>query len=256
MIAGPCAAETQSQIDQAAKELSQLEAVQFLRGCAFKPRTSHPKDEYFFEGTGQAGVSMLINAGIKYNIPVATEVIIPEHVAIVAEELNKRKRATPLLLWTGSRNQNHPIQETIAKLIKHHLPEETLLLIKNQPWGNKDHWEGIASHVINGAQFPEDRILLCHRGFEPYKLNNPMGLRNLPDFEMAMRVKESTGLPMILDPSHIGGNVPNVLEIINQAKSFNFDGLMIEVHPDPPNAWTDAKQQLNLNQFKQLCQQL
>jgi len=255
IIAGPCAVETRPRINEIAK-LSQLEEVQFLRGCAFKPRTSHPKTGEFFEGAGQSGVSMLIDAGIKHHIPVATEVIIPEHVTMIVDELNKRQEAIPLLLWIGSRNQNHYIQTAIARLIKQYLPEETLLLIKNQPWSSEKHWKGIASHVINGTQFPEDNILLCHRGFEPNGLENPHGFRNLPDFEMAMKVKESNGLPMILDPSHIGGNVPNVLKIIQMAKSFNFDGLMIEVHPDPPNAWTDAKQQLNPDQFKQLCQQL
>jgi chorismate mutase len=89
----------------------------------------------------------------------------------------------------------------------------------------------------------KDRIILNHRGFSP-KGENPFGLRNFPDFEMAMKIKNLTRLPMILDPSHIGGTVENVFLIMEKAKQYNFDGAMIEVHPKPIEAKSDAKQQL------------
>jgi len=251
-IAGPCAVESPTQINIAAKELAESGQVQILRGCAFKPRTSHPKNGHFFDGTKQDGISWLIDAGITYNIPIATEVIVPEHVIQIAEILNQRQQTTPLLLWIGSRNQNHIDQTEISKLIKGHLPEQTLILIKNQPWGSESHWKGIASHVINGAKFPQDRVLFCHRGFDPYGIENPDGFRNIPDFKMAMRVKKETGIPMILDPSHIAGSVENIFKVVKMAKNFDFDGLMIEVHPDPKNATTDAKQQLTIEEFKDL----
>ena len=74
----------------------------------------------------------------------------------------------------------------------------------------------------------------------------------MPDFEMAMRIKMKTELPMLIDPSHIGGSVQNVFTVMNQAKAYNFDGLMVEVHPTPRQALTDAKQQLTFRELGQL----
>ncbi len=81
-------------------------------------------------------------------------------------------------------------------------------------------------------------------------------MRNLPDFEMAMKIKEITGLPMVVDPSHIGGSVDNVFRVIKEAKQYDFDGMMIEVHPEPKNAKTDAKQQLGFSQFDRLLKMI
>ena len=81
------------------------------------------------------------------------------------------------------------IQTEIAKLIKKHAPKETLLLIKNQPWHDQKHWEGILSHVLSSG-LSKNRIILCHRGFQPDGQENPHNFRNLPDFDMAMAVKK------------------------------------------------------------------
>ena len=79
-----------------------------------------------------------------------------------------------------------------------------------------------------------------------------MGLRNIPDYEMSMRVKERTGLPMILDLSHTAGTVPNVARIAMESTEYDFDGIIIEVHPNPSVAWTDAKQQVTWKQFDEI----
>ena len=111
-------------------------------------------------------------------------------------------------------------------------------------WHSRSHRSG---RIPSGT--PPD---LPYRGFSPGKVPNPKGYRNLPDYEMAMRVKEKTGLPMLLDPSHIGGSCDNVLEVCSAATAYDFDGYIIEVHCDPVNAKTDAKQQLNPHQFHEL----
>lgn len=255
IIAGPCAAESRQQLGQITKNLVKTGQVQAVRASLFKPRTNHPLSSNFFDGIGKQGVSWFIDTAIKHNIPLATEVIIPEHVTAILKALKQRSSPPGLILWLGSRNQNHLIQTKIARLIKNHAPKETLLLIKNQPWRDQKHWEGILSHVLSSG-LPKNRIILCHRGFQPDGQENPHNFRNLPDFDMAMAVKKNTGLPMLLDPSHIGGSVDNVLQTINNASSFDFDGLMIEVHPKPEVALSDAKQQLDILQFNKLLSNL
>ena len=133
-----------------------------------------------------------------------------------------------------------------------HAPNKTQLLVKNQPWADEKHWLGIVRH-LESVGFPLERILLCHRGFHPDGMKNLQGLRNIPDWEMVRRVKEQTGLPMIIDPSHVGGTVDKVIKIATEASETGlFDGLLIEAHPTPTVARTDAKQQLTILQLEQL----
>jgi 3-deoxy-D-arabino-heptulosonate 7-phosphate (DAHP) synthase len=123
-------------------------------------------------------------------------------------------------------------------------------MIKNQPWFSQDHWEGIIEHALDGGISPE-KLILCHRGFVS-NIPHSDGYRNTPEFDMAMRVKEKTGLPMIFDPSHIGGSAVNVAKVTLEAQNYAFDGVIVEVHPDPKQALTDAKQQLTWTEFDNL----
>jgi len=244
IIAGPCAAESRSQVMGCARELKEMQ-IDGIRTSLWKPRTSPG-----FEGVGVVGIPWLVEV-MEMGLIAATEVLLPKHVTAIVEIVNKTNVEAQLLLWLGSRNQNHFIQRQIAKRLLHEGPNNALLMIKNQPWEEEKHWLGILDHVLQTG-FPEKRILLCHRGFAPGDKNNPHNLRNLPNFDMAMKVREKTQRPMILDPSHIGGSVENVLQVIQDSLAFSFDGLMIEVHPDPTMAATDAKQQLNVNQLKEV----
>ena len=110
---------------------------------------------------------------------------------------------------------------------------------------------GNSCHVLSSGISP-NRVILCHRGFSPNGGENPHNMRNIPDYEMAMRVKKRTGLLMIIDPSHSGGSVPNVFKVVKESRKYNFDGMMVEVHPNPEKAKTDKKQQLNFSQFDRL----
>lgn len=241
IIAGPCAAESREQIIASAKAAKKRK-VDFVRISLWKPRTKPG-----FDGLGKSSIHLLVEA-VKMGINPATEILLPEHAKAVMNAVLPVLESGKLLLWIGSRNQNHLVQRAIAKEVSK--DKRVLLLVKNQPWVDEKHWEGIIEHVL-AAGVSKNNLLLCHRGFGPNG-HNPLGLRNMPDFEMSMRIKMKTALPMVFDPSHIGGSVPNVLKIARQASDHNFDGVMVEVHPDPTNALTDAQQQLTWVEFDKL----
>lgn len=244
IIAGPCAAESREQIINCALALKK-QGIKIMRASLWKPRTKPG-----FEGVGTKGINWLSEA-TKLGITVATEILLPEQLNQLIKGINKNGDLSKVLLWIGSRNQNHLIQREIAKIIKEKMPKMVKLLVKNQAWADERHWLGIVDHVVGSGISPK-RLILCHRGFSCRGQNNPDNFRNLPDFEMAMRVKEKTGLPMLIDPSHIGGSVNNVFKVIKQAANFSFDGMMVEVHPQPVNAQSDAKQQLTFKEFDRL----
>jgi len=253
-ILGPCAAESETQILTMARVLNEHN-VGIMRASWWKPRTKPTRDENgnLIEGVGIAAAPWFANA-TRMGLTVATEVMIPDHVSQVMHGIvGNNGIPEQVLLWLGSRNQNHLDQREIAKTLLGESPEQVRLMIKNQPWLDEKHWLGIVDHVTD-AGFPPERILLCHRGFAPGREPNPNKLRNLPDWEMAMRVKEKTGLPMLVDPSHIGGSRKNVWRILAEAAQFPFDGVMLEVHPNPDKAVTDAQQQLSIADLDQILQ--
>lgn len=240
-IIGPCAAESKEQILASAKEAKKRK-VDFMRVSLWKPRTKPG-----FEGIQEAGIPFMV-AAAKMGLNPATEVILPSHAQQVIKKVLAATKTGKVMVWIGARNQNHYIQQEIARIAAKH--DRAYLMIKNQPWTSLDHWEGIIEHVLTGG-IPKDRLIICHRGFTPNG-HNPHGYRNVPDFDMAMKLREKTGLPMIFDPSHTGGSVQNVQRIAKEASQHEFDGLIVEVHPDPTNAITDKTQQLTWEQFDQL----
>jgi len=241
IIAGPCAAESKEQVLVAAREAKKRQ-VDFMRACLWKPRTRPG-----FEGLGEEGIDLLVEVA-KLGMAPATEVLLPEQAQQVMEKILTEVPESKLLLWIGARNQNHFIQREIARVVAS--DPRVMLLVKNQPWKNEDHWEGVAGHVLDGGIDPK-RVILCHRGFMPNGVN-PHGYRNVPAYDMAMSIREKTGLKMVFDPSHTGGSVPNVFHAAGEASKYDFDGLMVEVHPNPTEAKTDAGQQLTWGEFDRL----
>jgi len=190
IIAGPCAAESETQIDIAIAE-AQKRSVDFMRVNLWKPRTKPG-----FDGLGDSGLKLLTRVA-KAGLSPGLEVVLPEHVSKVTEAVLPHLHPEgKLLVWIGARNQNHYIQKEIASLAAQ--DSRIYLMVKNQPWPNEEHWEGIVEHVLSSG-ISRDNVLICFRGFSPYG-SNPLGLRNIPDFDMAMRVKEKTGIPMVFDP--------------------------------------------------------
>jgi 3-deoxy-D-arabino-heptulosonate 7-phosphate (DAHP) synthase len=242
IIAGPCSAESRDQVLVCANALKDR-GVNMMRASLWKPRTKPG-----FEGVGLEGSAWFAEA-TNLGVTIGTEILMPDQVTgLLAGIRDHHGNPANILLWIGSRNQNHVLQREIAKRILDEAPTTVKLLIKNQPWSDELHWLGIIDHVMDTGITP-DRIILCHRGFSPNGGANPDGFRNIPDFDMAMRVKAAMGLPMLLDPSHIGGSVENVFKVIEMAASYDFDGLMVEIHSAPASARTDAKQQLSFQEL-------
>jgi len=241
IIPGPCAAESKEQIDIAIAEAKKRN-VDFLRVNLWKPRTKPG-----FEGLEEAGIPFMVEAA-KQGVNPGTEVLTPHQAKIVMNTVLAAAPTAKVLLWLGARNQNHFIQQEIASIVAR--DRRAFLLVKNQPWVSEEHWEGIVDHVLAGG-ISQENLIVCHRGFVPTG-DNPLHLRNMPDFEMAMRVKTKTNLPMVFDPSHTGGSVENVFALAKEAGRFALDGVMIEVHHDPKNAITDSKQQVTWEEFDEI----
>lgn len=244
-IVGPCAIENREQVLETVKNAKEL-GVDFTRLSLWKPRTKPG-----FEGVGEAGIDWVVEAA-RMGVNPAVEPIIPEHAEKIVEAVLTKAPKAKLLLWIGARNQNHLIQREIAKVAAQ--DERIYLMVKNQVWRNEKHWEGIVEHVLSG-RIKESRLLLCHRGFAPWKAN-PEGYRNEPDYDMCMRMKEKTKLPIIFDPSHTGGSVEKVFKITEEAAEYAFDGYIVEVHPNPKLALSDAHQQLTWKEFHKLLKLL
>ncbi len=258
MIAGPCAAESRQQMLTSAQE-AMRRGIETVRMCLWKPRTKPD-----FEGIGTEGIPILLEVA-QMGLRPATEVLLPEHAQAVMDGILGKDSTTRLLIWLGSRNQNHIIQRVVGTIIAGE--PRVSLMIKNQPWKDKQHWEGIVEHVLSGGANPE-QLILCHRGFAPMA----NGLRNPPDLDIALQVKQEMSqklhmdIPMIADPSHIaGGSAENVIDMaialanhtsLVDGNMMKFDGLIVEVHPNPTEALTDKNQQLNWDQLDVLLQHL
>jgi chorismate mutase len=244
VIAGPCALESREQLRECVQQLKQM-GVTMIRASLWKPRTQPG-----WEGLGWMSLPLLLEETLPHGLIPATEIITAEHALMVVHALEHYGSNARMIVWLGSRNQNHLEQKQIARILATG-PSGITFMFKNQMWDDERHWHGIYEHIINEG-YPRDRLMICHRGFSPGKVANPQGYRNLPDFEMAIRIKEKTGLPMLIDPSHIGGSQENVIDICHQADKYDFDGYMIEMHCNPNDAKTDAMQQLTSTQLQSL----
>ncbi len=260
IIAGPCAAESRDQVLKSARE-AKKRGVKILRASLWKPRT-----EPGFDGIKEKGIEWLVEVAKMGLIP-ATEILNAKHAKAVIRALEANVKNPQLLLWIGARNQNHDEQVAMAKVIKR--TKWAKFMFKNQPWRNEKHWRGILKHVLS-SKLEKERVIMSHRGFDPGsdEPRDPKDLRNFPDYKMAMRIKIDEDIPMIIDPSHMGGTVENVMKITRQAMKYKqslgasdpkegqeFDGFIFEVHPNPSVAWTDAKQQLTWEQFDTLMEE-
>lgn len=244
IIAGPCSAESDEQMDIAFREAG-ARGVDFVRVNLWKPR-----DIPAFDGLKEKGLYQLSRAA-QAGLNPGMEVMFADHVTMAMEAtLPHLKPDGKLLVWIGARNQNHFFQKEVGRLAAQ--DPRVWIMVKNQPWLNDKHWEGIIAHVMDGG-FPKERILNCYRGVSPSPNDpNPMELRNIVDLDSAITMKQKTGVPMIFDLSHTGGSVPNVFKMGEQAAPYDFDGILVEVHHDPEHALTDSKQQITWQQFDEL----
>jgi chorismate mutase len=237
-VAGPCSVESPEQVKKVAEELSKNEKVKALRGGIWKPRT-RPNS---FEGVGAIGLPWLVEAGKENNLPTMVEVANASHV-------DSALKAGVDILWVGARTSVNPfsVQEIADALRGVDVP----VLVKNPISPDLQLWLGAIERV---AKAGISKVAAVHRGFNTYQKTL---YRNDPMWEIPIDLK--TYLPdikLICDPSHIGGKRDMLLPIAQRALDLNFDGIMIETHPDPDKAWSDAEQQITPSNFNKLTEQL
>ena len=225
IIAGPCSAETEEQVFNTAKQLSE-KGIKIFRAGIWKPRTKPGG----FEGIGEQGLPWMQRVEKELGMLVATEVANTKHVEAA---LN----AGIDILWIGARTSANPFaMQEIADALK---GADVPVLIKNPVNPDLELWIG-AIERINGAGIK--RIAAIHRGFSTY---DKKLYRNLPMWHIPIELhRRIPNLPVICDPSHIGGRRELIAPLCQQAMDLGFDGLIIESHCSPDNAWSDAKQQV------------
>lgn len=225
IIAGPCSVESEEQILVTARALAQNPKVQYLRGGIWKPRT-RPEA---FEGRGEEGLQWLLEAKRETGLPTATEVATPEHVELAL-------RYGVDALWIGARTVVNPfsVQQLADALKGVDLP----VFIKNPVSPDLNLWIGAFERFHKAGL---TRLAAIHRGFSYYK-ESPY--RNYPMWEIPIELKRRLDVPVITDISHICGNRALLRDTAQKSMDLAFDGLMVECHPDPDHALTDAIQQI------------
>ncbi len=232
-IAGPCSAETEQQVMTTAKALASV-GIKYFRAGLWKPRTQPGS----FEGVGEIGLQWLRRVKIETGVAVGTEIANAEHARLaVAAGLD--------FVWIGARTTTNPfaVQE-IADALNGN--REILVLIKNPMNPDVNLWIGAIKRF---QQAGVQQIVAVHRGFSTY--NSQFSYRNDPQWYLPIELKrQMPKLPLICDPSHIAGNRDLVAGLCQKALDLDFDGLMIESHCSPEEAWSDATQQLTPDQLK------
>jgi chorismate mutase len=226
LIAGPCSAETEEQVMQTCQQIAASGQASALRAGIWKPRTRPDS----FEGLGEEALPWLIEAGKSVGLPVAVEVANRTHAETAL-------KAGVDILWIGARTTVNPfaVQEIADVLKGTNVP----VMIKNPVNPDLELWLG-AFERFEKAGLTD--LVAIHRGFSVYK--HPK-YRNVPSWEIPIGLRERRpDLPLICDPSHITGNRTLLHEVAQKAMDLNFDGLMIEAHITPDEAWSDAAQQI------------
>lgn len=247
MIAGYCSIDSREHLMESAAEAMKRD-IPLLRTCFYKPRTEPTQNlDDFFDGVykedggdGQECLNWLVEVSNMGIIP-ALEVNDFDMARDVLSAMQKAEKPK-ILLWHGSRNQEHRDLIKTAQLVKE-VPW-AMFMAKNQPWPDPKHWRGsIRFATWEGfGGLGLDRYLACHRGFYPGKNDpNPDGKRNLEDFATADWVKSETGVTMLFDPSHVGGSKEGAAKVMGLALEHGFDGFVIEVG-DSNKVRTDGKQ--------------
>lgn len=238
VIAGPCSAETEQQVFETAQQLSNINKIDLLRAGIWKPRT-RPGN---FEGVGEVGLKWLVDAGQSINTPVTTEVANAKHIETAL-------KAGIDVLWIGARTTVNPFSvQEIADVLK---GVDIPIMIKNPLNPDIQLWVGAVERILETGN---TNIALIHRGFSSYEKTK---YRNEPKWGIPIEMMRLfPDLPIICDPSHIGGQRDLILPLSQKALDMNMDGLMIESHITPNEALSDAQQQITPKVLKSILNQL
>lgn len=238
LITGPCSAETEEQVLQVCQQIAADGNAHMLRAGIWKPRTRPDS----FEGVGEIGLPWLVKAGKLTQLPVTTEVATPKHV-------ESALKVGVDVLWIGARTTVNPFAiQDIADVLR---GTKVPVMVKNPVNPDLSLWMGALERF---QKVGITDLVAIHRGFSVYK--HPK-YRNVPSWELPIGLKENMPeIPIICDPSHISGKRDLLLEISQKAMDLNFDGLMIETHPTPDLAWSDAAQQVTPAGLNELLSKL
>src|SRR5215207_3294479 len=224
VMAGPCSVESREQLMETADAVVAAGAT-ILRGGAFKPRTS----PYAFQGLGIEALRYLAEAREKTGLPVITEVMEPNQVDIVAEYAD--------VLQIGTRNmQNYSLLTAVGRVARP-------VMLKRGYGATIEEWLMAAEYIVSSGN---PNVILCERGIRTFETYT----RNTMDLAAVPMVHNLTHLPVIVDPSHATGKRWLVAPLAIGGVAVGADGVMVEVHPDPDSALSDAEQQLTLDQFR------
>ena len=229
VIAGPCSVETPEQICLVAEEVKKAGAG-LLRGGAFKPRTS----PYSFQGLHGEGIKLLLEAKKQTGLPIVTEIMNYDDIDLFEEVA---------VIQVGARNmQNFELLKQLGKLNKP-------ILLKRGLANTIEEWLMSAEYIMAGGN---ENVILCERGIRTFETKT----RNTLDLSAVPMIKKLSHLPVIIDPSHATG-LPWMVEPMTLAAiAAGADGVMIEVHNDPPKALCDGAQSLRPDQFAELMQKV
>lgn len=226
VIGGPCSVESYEQVDIIAKAVK-ASGAKMLRGGAFKPRTS----PYSYQGMGEEGLQILHKIGQKYHLPIVSELMDKDDIPLFLKYVD--------LIQVGARNmQNFALLKELGKLDKP-------ILLKRGFSNTIEEWLMSAEYIMAGGN---ENVILCERGirtFEPYT-------RNTLDISTIPIVKKLSHLPVIIDPSHAAGKWDLVESLSMGSIAAGADGLIIEVHHKPEEAFSDGAQSLKPKKFDEL----
>ena len=226
VIAGPCSVESEAQIVGVAKDVKASGAA-LMRGGAFKPRTS----PYSFQGMGTDGLELLLRAKEATGLPIVTELMSPKYCELFEEKVD--------LVQIGARNmQNFDLLKEVGKMSKP-------ILLKRGLANTYEEWIMSAEYIMSEGN---ENVILCERGIRTFETYT----RNTLDVSAIPCLRKMTHLPIIVDPSHSGGAAWLVEPLTMAAIAAGADGIIVEVHNDPPHAKCDGKQSLTPEQFDDL----
>jgi 3-deoxy-7-phosphoheptulonate synthase len=226
LIGGPCAVEGAAQIGEAAQGVRDAGAV-MLRGGAYKVRTS----PYDFQGLGDRGVDFICEAGARAGLPTVVEALCEAHVEALAPRVS--------MLQIGARNmQNVPLLIAAART---GMP----ILLKRDNSATLDELLLSAEYILHEGN---PHVVLCERGIRGFDKHT----RNVLDLGGALRLRELTHLPVIVDPSHASGRRSLIEPLTLAAAAAGLDGAIVEVHPQPDEALSDAAQQIDVAAFARI----
>lgn len=227
IIAGPCSVETQQQMDLSAQYVSEA-GCRLMRGGAFKPRTS----PYTFQGKGVEGLDMFRQAASKFKLPIVTELMDVRMLDTFLEN-------DVDVIQIGTRNmQNFDLLKEVGRINKP-------VILKRGMSATISEWLMAAEYIAAGGNH---NIIFCERGIRTFETY----YRNVLDVTAIPVMKKETHLPIIVDPSHAGGKAWMVAALSQAAIAAGADGLLVEMHPNPSEAWCDADQALTPQELKKL----